>query len=232
MPAVGDKLMCGVEETARDATLVRWAAAACVGAARVLVAGESEPSDLPEARWMLESEYAGLAAAVALRSDADAKDDEELGADLIKRARGLTPQPRKPWGAVRAGGVAPGGASVIKRSFLVAKSMGLHLNSKTLEVVRVDPHSQGSAVRVGWRVVAVNGDATRNAYDLKHALAKLRDAPTTPGEQSARPAEVHGPPLAVRSGQVVRLGGDHDDGCRLSCQHAPKLAFRLDPDLS
>jgi hypothetical protein len=88
---------------------------------------------------------------------------------------------------------------VIKRSFLVAKSMGLHLNSKTVEVVRVDPHSQGSAVRVGWRVVAVNGDATRNAYDLKHALAKLRDAPTTPGEQSARPAEVH---WAFRSGRV------------------------------
>ena len=259
LPDVGDKLMCGIELIVNDTPIVQWVAAECKSDSQVLLAGESECSELSGQRWMLESEYESFTAAVALLSDADVKDDEELAVDLVKKARGETPQPRKPWGASRGSGIAIGGASMIKRDFLVEESMGLHLNLKTLEVVRVDPKTQGSTARVGWKVVEINGEAVRNAYDLKVALAKLREEAAAAGgggrggvrasadeEPSTRrgPREMrwtfevpasssglgNGPPISVLSAQVVRLCGKHDESCRLSCKHMPKLAFRLDPN--
>ena len=257
LPEIGDKLMCGIEKLVNNTPIVQWVAAECKSDSQVLVAGASECSDLPDQRWMLESEYESFTAAVALLSDADVKDDEELAVDLVKKARGETPQPRKPWGASRGSRITIGGASMIKRDFLVEESMGLHLNLKTLEVVRVDPKSQGSTVRVGWKVVEVNGEAVRNAYDLKVALAKLRQEAAAAGGGGVRasadeehtpsyrrPHEMrwtfqvpasssglgNGPPILVLSAQVVRLCGKHDESCRLSCKHMPKLAFRLDPN--
>jgi len=159
----------------------------------------------------------------------------------IKRMRGETPQPRKPWGATQSGGGGGqgGGGGRPKRlhTFDTTVPIGVHLNLSTLAVEQVDSTGQASNVRVGWVLAAVDGNAVHSGADLKAAMGRLASAPLAAQQASEWTFEVprvapgsSGPALCVVSGQVVRLCGEHDASCRLSCKHMPKIAFRLDPN--
>lgn len=182
-------------------------------------------------------------------SDAEVKDDEELNKDEVRRLRGEAPAPRKPWGARRG---LHGKSGLPKRVYTFDASLpiGLRIGLRSLQVIQVTNGSQGSSVRVGWRLIQIDAEPVRAAKDLKDVLGQLTKATRSlAGHQQGEAtsantsttwifevparasAAVAGPPLAVLSGQRVRLDEACGPRCEFtSCKHRERIAFRLDKD--
>ena len=180
------------------------------------------------------SEYEDFYSTFRVLSDAEVLDDEELNRDEVRRMRGETPLPRKPWGALRGSQGKPGLPKRV-HTFDATAPIGLRVNLKSLKVNEVRAGSQASTVRTGWRLVEIDGEPTRSAKDLKRAIDKLCgdskqvtttwkfEVPSKGGDTSAIP------PLSVISGQKVKLDDKCGQACKLTtCNHRPRIAFRLD----
>ena len=167
--------MVGCTESLRGTTILQWNQGTCPRDGSITInatgaeAGESNP-------WMLETAYDAFTERVKVLSDLEVKDDEENNLDQIKRMRGETPQPRRPWGATGASssgvGGAPkhagvsGGVGRPKRIYIFdpSRPIGLHLSARALTVEQVDSGGQGGAVRVGWQLALVDGDAQSHVH--------------------------------------------------------------------
>ena len=197
---------------------------------------------------MRMSEYEDFCGTFRVLSDAEVKNDEDINKAEVKLMRNETPMPRKSWGATRGSGGKPGLPTRV-RKFDVSKPIGLRVNLNNMEVSQATPGSQGNSVRVGWRLTNVDDDPVRSAMDFKRALGKLKSsARPTKGsgatDEGARLGPIItkwtfevppkskqaaiGPPLAVISGQKVKLKKDESDRRIGSTEHRERIAFRLD----